>query len=170
MKQSDAGGDGLVGWPESHFTEYKRRFAEVDVGAVRVLLSLRAAAQHVDNRLAAWFATYGLTPQKFSILMLLRSEPKPIALSNLRRFLNTTQANVTGLIAGLERDGLIERRASRTDGRVSFVSLSRRGKRMVSATLPAYFAFSRDALRGLSQSEKKALVTLLGHVASGLAL
>jgi DNA-binding MarR family transcriptional regulator len=142
----------------------------MEVGAVRVLLSLRAAAQQVDNCLAAWFATYGLTPQKFSILMLLHSEPKPVALSNLRRFLNTTQANVTGLIAGLERDGLIKRRASRTDGRVSFVSLSRRGKRMVSTKLPAYFAFSRDALRGLSQNEKKTLVTLLGHVASGLAL
>jgi DNA-binding MarR family transcriptional regulator len=167
MKRGDATDDGLVGWPERHFTGYRKRFTEVDVAALRALLTLRAAAQQVDNAQAAWFAASGLTPQKFSILMLLYSEPEPVALSNLRRFLNTTQANVTGLIAGLERDDLIERRASRTDGRVSFVSLSRSGKRIVAAKLPGYLGFSREALRSLSQGEKKTLVTLLTRVADG---
>jgi len=167
MRRVDAADDGLVGWPESHFNGYKRRFADVDVAALRALVALRSAAQQVENAQSAWLAASGLTPQKFSVLMLLSSEPDPVTLSTLRGFLNTTQANVTGLIAGLERDGLIERRASRTDGRVSFVSLSRSGKRMVSAKLPGYLAFSREALRSLSQSEKKTLLALLARVAGG---
>jgi DNA-binding MarR family transcriptional regulator len=169
MKRVSANDDGLVGWPDSHFNGYKKRFSEFDAGTLRALLTLRGAAQQVDNALAAWFAAYGLTPQKFSILMLLFAEDQPVALSHLRRFLNTTQANVTGLIAGLERDGLIERRASKDDGRVSFVSLSSGGKRALRAKLPAYFAFSRNALRGLSVNEKKTLVALLSRVAAGFA-
>jgi DNA-binding MarR family transcriptional regulator len=169
MRRGDASGDGLVAWPESHFNGYKKHFAEFDGAALRALLTLRAAAQQVENALSAWFAESGLTPQKFGVLMLLFAEEKPIALSNLRRFLNTTQANVTGLVAGLERDGLIDRRASADDQRVSYVSVSRAGKRILRTTLPAYFALSREALCGLNQAEKKKFIALLARVAHGFA-
>jgi DNA-binding MarR family transcriptional regulator len=169
MKRGKASGDGLVGWPETHFSGYKKHFTEFDGGALRTLLTLRAVTQHVENALGAWFAASGLTPQKFGVLMLLFAEEKPITLSHLRNLLKTTQANVTGLTTGLERDGLIERRVSRDDQRVSFVSLSRSGKRALRATLPAYFALSRDSLRRISASEKKSLIALLARVAEGFA-
>jgi len=167
MKRADSSGDGLVGWPESHFSGYKEHFSEFDPGALRTLLILRAVSQYVENVLSGWFAESGLTPQKFGVLMLLFAEEKPITLSHLRSLLLTTQANVTGLTTGLERDGLIERRVSREDQRVSFVSLSRRGKRALRSTLPAYFALSRDALGGMSGAEKKSLIALLARVAKG---
>jgi len=169
MKRGDSSGDGFVGWPESHFSGYKKHFSDFDPGALRTLLTLRAVAQLVENSLSAWFADSGLTPQKFGVLMLLFAEEKPITLSHLRSLLRTTQANVTGLTTGLERDGLIERRVSREDQRVSFVSLSRSGKRALRSTLPAYFAFSHDALGTISVSEKKSLVALLVRVAKGFA-
>jgi DNA-binding MarR family transcriptional regulator len=87
----------------------------------------------------------------------------------LRRYLGTTQANVTGLVAGLERDGFIDRKASSEDRRVSYISLSRSGKRVVASLLPAYFAKNRAALRGLSASEKKTFVELLNKIARGFA-
>ncbi|MGH7729395.1 MAG: MarR family winged helix-turn-helix transcriptional regulator, partial [Vulcanimicrobiaceae bacterium] len=79
----------------------------------------------------------------------------------------TTQANVTGLIAGLERAGMISRRGGTDDRRVSFVRLSGAGRKLVRGLLPEYFALQRSALRTLSASEKKTLVALLAKVAHG---
>jgi DNA-binding MarR family transcriptional regulator len=166
---STAETDDLVGWPDAHFVGHRKRFADFDASAMRALLALRTTAQRVENALGSWFLEAGLTPQKFGVLIVLAAEGEPISLSNLRRFLGTTQANVTGLVAGLERDGYIDRKASTEDRRVSYISLSRSGKRVVSSMLPEYFKKSRSSLRGLSPAEKKTLVELLNKVVRGFA-
>jgi DNA-binding MarR family transcriptional regulator len=167
MKDGDHGAEEPPGWPEEHFAGHRKRFPEFDAASMRAILALRITAQHVENALGTWFLGADLTPQKFGVLIVLQAEGKPISLSDLRRYLGTTQANVTGLVAGLERDGFIERRASTEDRRVSYISLARAGKRILSSMLPDYFARSKAATKSLSQAEKKQLVTLLQKVARG---
>jgi DNA-binding MarR family transcriptional regulator len=161
--------EDIVGWPDSHFAGHRKRFSDFDPAAVRSLLALRTTAQRVENALGAWFVEAGLTPQKFGVLVVLHAEGEPISLSDLRRYLGTTQANVTGLVAGLERDGFIDRKASTEDRRVSYISLSRSGKNIVAKMLPTYFSRNKAAMRGLTQAEKKLLVELLAKVARGFA-
>jgi len=161
--------EDIVGWPDSHFAGHRKRHSDFDPATVRALLALRTTAQRVENALGSWFVDAGLTPQKFGVLIVLQAEADPISLSDLRRYLGTTQANVTGLVAGLERDGYIDRKASTDDRRVSYISLSRTGKRVVASLLPNYFAKNKAALRGLTQSEKKTLVDLLTKVSRGFA-
>jgi MarR family 2-MHQ and catechol resistance regulon transcriptional repressor len=161
--------EDIVGWPDSHFVGHRKRFSEFDPPTLRALLALRTTAQRVENRLGSWFLDVGLTPQKFGVLIVLQAEGAPISLSDLRRYLGTTQANVTGLVAGLERDGFIDRKASTEDRRVSYISLSRSGKRIVQQMLPEYFARSKAALRGLTQAEKRTLVELLAKVTRGFS-
>jgi DNA-binding MarR family transcriptional regulator len=161
--------EDIVGWPDAHFVGHRKRFSDFDASSMRALLALRTTAQRVENALGTWFSDAGLTPQKFGVLIVLAAEGDPISLSNLRRFLGTTQANVTGLVAGLERDGYIDRKASTEDRRVSYISLSRSGKRIVASMLPDYFRKSRASLRGLTPTEKKTLVELLNKVARGFA-
>jgi DNA-binding MarR family transcriptional regulator len=108
-----------------------------------------------------------LTPQKFGVLTVLQAEGKPISLSVLCRYLGTSQANVTGLIAGLERDNYIERKASPDDSTVSLVTLSRSGQRVVGSMLPVYFAGNKAALKRLTLSEIKTLVDLLAKISHG---
>jgi len=164
-----SGSEDIVGWPDEHFVGHRKRFSEFDAATLRALLALRTTAQRVENALGSWFLDAGLTPQKFGVLIVLSAEGEPISLSDLRRYLGTTQANVTGLVAGLERDGYIDRKASTQDRRVSYISLSRSGKRIVQQLLPAYFSRNKVALRGLTQSEKKTLVDLLTKVTRGFA-
>ncbi len=159
--------EDIVGWPDSHFAGHRKRHSDFDPATVRALLALRTTAQRVENALGSWFLDAGLTPQKFGVLIVLQAEAEPISLSDLRRYLGTTQANVTGLVAGLERDGHIERKSSTEDRRVSYISLSRTGKRVVASLLPNYFARNKAALRGLTQNEKKTLVDLLLKVSRG---
>ncbi|GAC1568597.1 MAG: hypothetical protein NVS2B3_13050 [Vulcanimicrobiaceae bacterium] len=168
MRDADiAETEDIVGWPDAHFAGHRKRHSDFDPATVRALLALRTTAQRVENALGTWFLDAGLTPQKFGVLIVLQAEAEPISLSDLRRYLGTTQANVTGLVAGLERDGYIDRRASTEDRRVSFISLSRSGKRVVTSLSPDYFAKNKAALRGLTQNEKKTLVDLLMKVSRG---
>jgi DNA-binding MarR family transcriptional regulator len=168
MKDAEMpGADAIVGWPDHHFAGHRKRHREFDPAAARALLALRTAAQRVENAVGGWFLDAGLTPQKFGVLVVLSAEGEPISLSDLRRYLGTTQANVTGLVAGLERDRFIERKASTSDRRVSYISLSRSGKRIVQGLLPDYFARTRAAMKTLTQAEKKTLVTLLAKIARG---
>jgi hypothetical protein len=101
------GADEIVGWPNYHFAGHRKRFAEFDEPALRALLALRTTAQRVDNAVGSWFIDADLTPQTFGVLIVLHAEGGPISLSGLRRYLGTTQANVTGLVAALERNGYI---------------------------------------------------------------
>src|SRR5271156_1031466 len=168
MKEGDTQElEDIVGWPDAHFAGHRKRFPEFDAATLRALLALRTTAQRVENALGSWFLDVGLTPQKFGVLIVLHAEGAPISLSDLRRYLGTTQANVTGLVAGLERDGYIERRASTEDRRVSYISLARAGKRILASMLPAYFARSKAATKTLTQAEKKQLVALLEKLARG---
>jgi DNA-binding MarR family transcriptional regulator len=161
------GAEEIVGWPDYHFAGHRKRFAEFDAPALRALLALRTTAQRVENAVGSWLLDAGLTPQKFGVLIVLHAEGKPISLSELRRYLGTTQANVTGLVTGLERDGYIERKASTVDRRVTFVSLSRSGKRVVTSMMPTYFAHNKAAMKTLTQNEKKTLVDLLAKISRG---
>ena len=170
MKDGDTKAmEDIVGWPDAHFVGHRKRHADFDAATLRALLALRTTAQRVENALGSWFLEAGLTPQKFGVLIVLQAEGEPISLSDLRRYLGTTQANVTGLVAGLERDGYIDRKASTQDRRVSYISLSRSGKRVVASMLPDYFSKNKMALRGLNASEKKTLVDLLLKVSRGFA-
>jgi DNA-binding MarR family transcriptional regulator len=161
--------DEIIGWPDAHFVAHRKQFAQFDAPTLRALLALRSTAQRVENALGAWFSEAELTPQKFGVLIVLHAEGEPVSLSELRKYLGTTQANVTGLVAGLERDGLIDRRASNEDRRVSFVSLSKSGKKTVASLLPHYFAKNRAAMKSLTQAEKKTFVALLEKISKGYA-
>ena len=156
-----------MGWSDEHFDSLKRRHAAFDPAIQRAVLTLGTTAQRVENAVAGWLASGDLTPQKFSVLLLLYAEGKPVALSTLRRYLMTTQANVTGLAGGLESDGLVERTTSERDARVSLLRLSRQGKRAIAAHLNEYLARSRNAARTLSPSERRQLTALLDRLASG---
>jgi DNA-binding MarR family transcriptional regulator len=161
--------DDVIGWPDAHFAGHRKQFAQFDPPTLRALLALRSTAQRVENALGTWFAEGGLTPQKFGVLIVLHAEGAPVSLSELRKYLGTTQANVTGLVAGLERDGYIDRRASSEDRRVSYVTLSKTGKKIVGSLLPKYFLMNKVAMKSLSQAEKKTFVSLLEKIAHGFA-
>jgi DNA-binding MarR family transcriptional regulator len=161
--------DDVVCWPERHFAAHRKRFGEFDPASVRALLALRTTAQRVENALGTWFSSAGLTPQKFAVLVVLHAEGEPVSLSDLRRYLGTTQANVTGLVAGLERDGYVDRKPSTSDRRVSYIALSRSGRRAIAVHLPEYFSRNKAAFRALSPAEKKTFVELLTKVAHGYA-
>ncbi len=71
----------------------------------------------------------GLTIPQFDVLAQLLRNPEGMTPSALSRALLVTAGNVTGIVARLQSQGLIERTSHPFDGRAAVLRLTREGKR-----------------------------------------
>lgn len=96
------------------------------------------------------------------LLTLNQSQPAPI--QSLVTRLGRDKSQVTRLVAMLEREGLIERRACASDGRVSLISLTADGASFVGDIQTAVIAVVNDLLDPLDSPERKTLAHLLSKL------
>jgi DNA-binding MarR family transcriptional regulator len=76
-------------------------------------------------------AEHGLTPARGEVIWLLHLRG-PLTQRHLSQALKCTPRNVTGLVDALEEAGFVARTAHPTDRRATLVSLTPRGKSLVS--------------------------------------
>ncbi|HVA37480.1 MAG TPA: MarR family transcriptional regulator [Candidatus Dormibacteraeota bacterium] len=133
--------------------------------AIQTVLALKTTAHQMETCAGEWFDEYGLTPAKFNALLVLRARgDQPMRLSEIGNFLFSTRANVTGLIDGLERDGLVQRTANPGDRRSTLVTLTEKGSRLMADVLPKHFTRVRRIVAVLSPEERRQLVDLLAKL------
>ena len=75
---------------------------------------------------------------------------------------------MTGLLRGLEKEGLIERRSHAEDARKIGVRLTGKGRGILDALLPDYYRHIAKLMTYLTEGERQSLVTLLKKVNQGL--
>ena len=133
-------------------------------------LSVLIAGAEVERRVEPHFARYGLSQARFVVLMALRRRPDHAATpADLADHAAVTRATMTGLIDGLEGDGLVER-TSRTDDRRSVdVHLTKKGLQLLEKILPDHYARIGELMGKLTKAEKKQLTVLLGKMREGIA-
>jgi len=112
----------------------------------------------VRARLAAEFDT---TLPRFDVLAALERTPKGLQLGELSRALLVSNGNVTGVIARLVAEGLVDRRVDEADGRVVRVSLTRAGREAFLEMAGAHEAWIEGMLEGLAHADQTELLTLL---------
>ena len=86
----------------------------------------------------------------------------------LARALRVGQPPMAQMLARLERDSLIERRADPSDGRRRKVALTARAEAGLPDALAALFAGNEEALRGFTDEEAATLTALLERVIANL--
>jgi DNA-binding MarR family transcriptional regulator len=91
---------------------------------------LYLAIQHSAQHFRVLDAELGLSPARFSVLATLRYGG-PQRLGDLARRESVAQPTMTKLIAGLERDRLVIRRADSGDRRGTIVELTADGRALV---------------------------------------
>jgi MarR family transcriptional regulator, 2-MHQ and catechol-resistance regulon repressor len=100
----------------------------------RILQSARALEKKGD----LVFREFGLTTQYFHILFLIANSPAPMLASALADQLVTTRSNVTGIVARMEKKGLIRREHLPDDRRAAALLLNPKGKQAYRAAEEAY--------------------------------
>ncbi|MGH7820504.1 MAG: MarR family winged helix-turn-helix transcriptional regulator [Candidatus Binatia bacterium] len=150
--------------------ERRRLYPEIDPESLAAHLALLHVVSHIVAAVGPHFARHRLSKGKFTVMMLLlfEGDRSPISPSDLAEKTGVTRATITGLLDGLERDGLVRREPSAEDRRKLIVRLTTRAERLLRDFLPGHFRRISALMSGLTRAEKRSLVDLLAKVRAGL--
>lgn len=99
---------------------------------------------------------HGLTGAQYAVLSVLARDPG-MSGADLARACNTTPQAMNGVLATLEREGLIERAPHPVHGRIRQVTLTDEGQRRLDAATPAVLELEDLIERDLSSSQVAAI-------------
>jgi DNA-binding MarR family transcriptional regulator len=134
------------------------------------LFVVRSTAQQMDNAVTQWMADTAASPARFQILMFLwAAKGRGVPHKEIVAALGVTRATVSGLMAGLERDGLVTSAVASDDRRNLLASLTRKGEAIVLKAIDANAARLRAAFTALSSDELTTLTKLLERVRQGFS-
>jgi DNA-binding MarR family transcriptional regulator len=162
---------------ESHFpvTEtarmYKARFPRANLNAIQAHLFLGSVGTELSQKLHSFIGATGwsLSGARYSLLRLLYlSEGHQLAHNEIARALRYTPGNITQLMDGLVRQGLVERIPSENSRRVTLARLTNRGEACAATLVPAILDFMETTCSTLSEEEMDQLNHLLGKFLGGL--
>src|SRR3990167_8470587 len=90
--------------------KFAQRYPDADVSAVAAFLHLLRVATDLSGALDSCLSQHGLLQGRWWVLILLmREDDRTSAPSTLAEKAGVSRATMTGLLDGLERDGLVER-------------------------------------------------------------
>ncbi|WP_418646776.1 MarR family winged helix-turn-helix transcriptional regulator [Thauera butanivorans] len=139
-----------------------------DVAGIRLCFQTLSLASAIDRDCAALLAPHGLSEGRFVLLFLLDAASEGLAPNALAEQAGVTRATVTGLLDGLEREALIERRADASDRRALRIRLTRKGKQTAKKVFDQHGRWIAGLFGNLSPSEREQLACLLDKVAENI--
>ncbi|MFG2629786.1 MarR family winged helix-turn-helix transcriptional regulator [Streptomyces sp. NPDC048473] len=148
--------------------QLQRYDLDVDPQAVLVAVRLMAAGARLGQAVEVHFSRFGLSAGRYRLLADLEDADGEKSPSRLAASLGVSRATVTGLLDGLERDGLVLRRPSAEDGRSAVVVLTARGARKMRELAPEHFNRLQAMVDTLSTEERTIFLDLLGRLVRGI--
>lgn len=121
----------------------------------------------VHNRLER----FGLSDGKLVILILLRyASDHSLTPSELAERCEVTRGTITGLLDGLEKAGLIERKNHPEDRRMLTIQLTKQGLDFIDEMMPQHFRCLGEMIKraDLSSDETQQFLTILKKIQQGI--
>ena len=109
-----------------------------------------------------------LSAEEISILTVLTHLDGPERMKQLAEKLGRDATTVSRQIAGLEEAEFVQRTPCPEDGRATVVTITRAGAKLVERTIPLTLALRSRAMKGISKSEAKVLVSVLSQMLTNL--
>lgn len=146
----------------------RRQIPNVD--SMRVCFQTLSLAAAIDRECAAHLAPHGLSESRFVLLFLLDAAKDGLAPNVLADQAGVTRATMTGLLDGLEREELIERRSDSSDRRALLIVLTHKGKRIAKKVIDQHGRWIAGLFGGLSAAERGQLADLIDKAARNMPL
>jgi DNA-binding MarR family transcriptional regulator len=118
----------------------------------------------VTRHIEAMNLDVGMTGARFTLLMTLYFSRDLLAQNEISKELNVSRTNITNLIDGLERDGLVERIPNPSDRRVSYARLTEAGAGLCRRLMPTMTTLMEDGTRDFTAEEKRQFKSFLYRV------
>ena len=146
---------------------YSKRYRNVNPGAVEAFLNLLRVASDVLDATEQYFGEHGTSQGRFTVLCLLNRNPEtPLCPADLADRAGVTRATMTGLLQGLESEGLLKRTSCAEDKRMFYVELTPKAKRYLDNVLPDWFGRVGELMNRLSEKERAVMLKSLEKVHS----
>jgi DNA-binding MarR family transcriptional regulator len=114
-------------------------------------------------------AEHGLTSMQAMTLLMTNNET-PRSMSTFCKMYDCDASNITGIIDGLEKKGLVSRRDHPKDRRIKIIHLEPAGKTMQEALTKSIAKTSADLLAPLNAHETEQFVAIIHKLAQHSAL
>lgn len=156
-------------WPRYECLQEKaRRYPQLDVGAVEATLMLLRVAQEVMAGLSAQYERHHISQGRFMVLMILdRYQDRSLPPSELAEKIGVARATITGLVDGLEKEGLVARNPHPDDRRALTINLTLKGREFLNTMLPGHYRRVAGLMEHLDEDERQQFIALLAKVNAG---
>ena len=104
---------------------------------------------------------FATTLPRFDLMAALARDPDGLTMGELSHRLMVSGGNVTSIVGGLERDGLISRRSPASDRRTSYIALTERGRAEFAAMARAHERWIDELLANLADGDAERLTDQL---------
>lgn len=148
--------------------QIQRYGLDADPQSVLVATRLMAAGARLGQASEVHFSRFGLSTGRYRLLVDLEDSAGEKSPSQLATSLGVTRATVTGLVDGLEREGLVARRASVEDGRATVIVLTARGAQRLRDMAADHFDRLQALVGGLTADERGQFLDLLDRITQGI--
>jgi DNA-binding MarR family transcriptional regulator len=159
------------GPPPAVVEEIRRRLSEREVQGMEALFALRATARQIDNTIGEWMAGKVGSVARYQILMALwATKGDGIPHTEIVEAMGVTRATVSGLMAALERDGLVKSSVDGDDRRKLIARLTAKGEAVISKEFESNLARFRVVFASLSSDELTSFTALLHRFREGFTI
>jgi DNA-binding MarR family transcriptional regulator len=151
------------------FLELVRQIPEADNDTIETYFYFTRVASDIFANQQTFLGRYELSEGKFIVLQLLHQAPHyRMTPSALAEAAGVTRGTMTGLLAGLERSGLVKRDEHPEDGRKFSIELTEKSLELFERILPERTNRIMEFLSSLTEEEQHQLRALLEKMERGL--
>lgn len=144
------------------FRQIQGNLPEEKVNRLKSVVMLLRTAADIHEEIRSKFAAFGVSQSKYYILLLLHEKKDGLATpSQIADFAGISRATVSGLIEGLEHDGLVERQLHKEDRRMVRVSITDKGREVLLKILPYDCKMTLDLVSCLDDEEVLQLMRIV---------
>lgn len=130
---------------------------EVYIGLVRTTWQLDAQVHNA-------YRQGKLSPSQYNVLRILRGSGEPLSCSEIANRMVTRDSDLTRLLGGLERRGLVQRQRAADDGRRVDNRITAKGRALLKRLDEPVKHAIRSQLRGTGRKKLEHLADLLEEV------
>lgn len=138
----------------------KNTYGELSDLNLKTLVALSRCAQNVHKREYKTIKEGGLTVSQFAVLEVLYHKGD-LRVSEIIEKILSTGGNMTVVIDNLAKENLVERRIDPRDRRVNLISITEKGRKLMSEIFPKHVENINEIFSVLTADEKKNLIGLL---------
>ncbi|WP_214366307.1 MarR family winged helix-turn-helix transcriptional regulator [Pseudonocardia sp. H11422] len=141
---------------------------DFDPTVLTLAMTLYRSMAVFDRAHAAELAPHGLNLVQFNVISVLHRATAPMTMGDLAQAVSVRPANLTSLVDGLVKRGLVARELNPDDRRSFLVRVSPEGQDFLASFLPGHWRYLDALTGGLSARQRTQLTKLLERLAQSV--